>query len=90
MPPRTALLPSVMAADDRKSFSAPAASFQEIIVAPWRRISRDSPVGRTAETRELPWVMFTCACGGRPGETGLMERGFLLGRSTIVAFVGRG
>jgi hypothetical protein len=42
-----------------------------------------SPVGRTADTRELPWEMLTCACGVRPG---VLERaeGFLE-RSTIVA-----
>ena len=87
MPPRTALDPSVFAAVDRKSFSDPVASFQEIMVAPYRRISKDSPVGRTAETRELPCVMFTCACGGKPGEAGLIDRGFLLGRSTMLSFL---
>lgn len=27
----------------------------------------DSPVGRTAETRELEWVVFIWAWGARPG-----------------------
>ena len=45
-------------------------------------------MGRTAETRECECVMFTWACGGRPGETGLMERGFF-GRSTMLPVVGR-
>jgi hypothetical protein len=41
-----------------------------------------SPVGRTADTRELLWDMLTCACGVRPGVVERAE-GFL-GRSTIV------
>jgi hypothetical protein len=42
-----------------------------------------SPVGRTADTRELLWEMLTCACGVRPAVVERAE-GFL-GRSTIVA-----
>ena len=82
MPPRTALDPSVLADSLTQSFSLPALSFQLVTVAPYRRISTLSPVGSTADTRWLPWEMFTCACGARPGV--LASALGLLGLSTIV------
>jgi hypothetical protein len=81
MPPRTGLLPSSLAASLSQSFSAPAAVFQLMTVAPYRRISTDSPVGRRATTRSSS--ASTAACGANVGvaasAVGLCER------STMVA-----
>jgi len=60
MPPLTGFDPSSLAASETQSFSFPARSFQLITVAPNRRTSTLSPVGRVADTREFSWEMLTC------------------------------
>lgn len=77
-PPLTALLPSSLALSLNHNFSVPAVSFQLNIVAPKSMISTLSPVGSTAEMRELPCVMLTCGCGGRPGEETVKVGGIFL------------
>lgn len=67
MPPRTALVPSSLAARESQSFSEPVASVHEVTVAPYRRTETDSPVGRTAVTDALSSEMVTVGCGVRPG-----------------------
>jgi hypothetical protein len=76
------LEPSSFAASLSQSFSSPFLSFQLITVAPCRRISTLSPVGSTADTRELPCEMLTWGCGGRPGVVASAVG--LFGRSTMV------
>ena len=80
IPPLTAFEPSKWAFSLRNRFSLPLADFQEMTVAPYRRTSTDSPVGRKAVMRELSSAIETCGAGVR-GETGI---GFgFLERSTI-------
>lgn len=81
MPPLTALDPSSLAASLSHSFSRPAASFQLMTVAPHSKISRLSPVGSTADTREFLCAKSTCGCGDRPGVEARAVG--LLGRSTM-------
>ncbi len=64
-----------------KRFSLPFAVFHERTVAPKRRTSTDSPVGKRAVTLELSLEMDTCGVG-MVGETGRAE-GFL-DRSMVV------
>ena len=56
-------------------FSLPFAFFHERTVAPKRRTSTDSPVGKLAVTRELSCEIETWGVG-MVGETGMAE-GFL-------------
>lgn len=86
MPPRTALLPSRTAPSLSHSFSPPARSFHEMTVAPYSMTSTLSPVGSTADTREFPCEMLTCAWGARPGVAASAEG--LFGRSTMVVLMG--
>lgn len=83
MPPLTALLPSNLAPSLNHNFSTPLTSFQLMIVAPYKRTSMLSPVGRTAVIREFECVKFTWADGVRPGEVAIAV-GFF-GRSTMFA-----
>ena len=53
-------------------FSLPFAVFHERTVAPKRRTSTDSPVGKLAVTLELSSEMETCGVG-MVGETGMAE-----------------
>lgn len=85
MPPRTGLVPSRELAVESQSFSVPVASFHEVMVAPWRRTETDSPVGRTAETREWSSEKVTEAVGGRPGVE--VRVGGRLARPTILRVV---
>ena len=75
IPPLTAFDPSRCALWLTNRFSLPAAVFHERTVAPKRRTSTDSPVGRLAVTLELSPEMDTCGVG-MVGETGIAE-GFL-------------
>lgn len=69
MPPRTAFDPSRRAFELTKRFSLPLAVFHEMIVAPCRRTSTNSPEGRVAFTRPFSFVIL--ACGAMVcGETG--------------------
>ena len=64
-------------------------AFQEMTVAPYRRISTDSPVGRLALTRELSWEIETFGVG-IVGETGMFagffERSMVLISSSCIRF----
>ena len=75
IPPRTDFDPSRRALELTNKFSLPSAVFHERTVAPKRRTSIDSPVGKLAVTRELSSEMETCGVG-MVGETGMAE-GFL-------------
>ena len=75
MPPLTALDPSRWALELTNKFSLPFAVFHERTVAPKRRTSTDSPVGKLAVTLELSSEMETWGVG-MVGETGMAE-GFL-------------
>ncbi len=83
MPPRTALVPSSLAASLSHSFSAPFLSFQLTTVAPYSSTSTLSPVGSTAVTRELSSEKVTCGWGARPGV--LASAVGLLARSTMAS-----
>jgi hypothetical protein len=58
-------------------------------VAPYRRISTDSPVGRLAVTRELSWEIETFGVG-IVGETGMFagffERSIVLISLAVLSF----
>ena len=75
IPPLTGFEPSRWALSLRNKFSVPWADFQEMTVAPNRRTSTDSPLGRLAVTRELSAEMVTWGAGAI-GDTG-MALGFL-------------
>lgn len=77
IPPLTGLLPSSFADELNHKFSLPLL-FQLITVAPYRRISTESPEGREAIT--LPCSLCTLGCG--PVVEGLMAEG-LFGRSMV-------
>ena len=70
MPPRTAFEPSRTALELKKRFSAPFADFHEVMVAPCRSTSMDSPVGKLAVTLALSSEMDTCGVG-ITGDTGI-------------------
>ena len=81
IPPLTGLDPSSIAFELRNRFSFPLLDFHDTTVAPWRRTSRRSPVGRVAITLELSSEMVTRGAG-TDGEMGIAEG--LLERSTIL------
>ena len=71
MPPRTAFVPSRRAFELTKRFSLPSAVCHEMMVAPCRRTSTNSPDGRVAVTR--PFSFDIVACGEEVcGETGML------------------
>ena len=81
IPPLTGLLPSSFAASLTKRFSFPLL-FHEITVAPYRRTSTESPVGRLATT--LPCSVWTEGCG--PVVEGEIALG-LFGRSIVLLMI---
>ena len=81
IPPLTAFEPSRWALELTNKFSLPFAVFHERTVAPKRRTSTDSPVGKLAVTLELSSEMETCGVG-IVGETGIAEG--LLERSMVL------